>query len=326
MNRVLITGAAGFLGSHLANHYLNSGWKVIGVDDFSTALGEESPHFVDLISRPHYTHYKCDICDIEKFRFYVDADNATHGNYNLILNFACPASPPRYQAMPVKTMMTSVLGTKNVFDVAKLNKCTVVHASTSEIYGDPEVSPQFENYRGWVNSYGPRSCYDEGKRAAEALSYDYANLGVDVRVVRIFNTYGPHMDPDDGRVVSNFICQMLRGQPMTIFGDGSQSRSFCYVDDLIDAITRVAALPPGRLNGPVNIGNPNEFTIKELAHKVARVLGQKSKITFDQFPIDDPKQRRPDLAKASLLLDGWEPKISIDEGLKPTIEWFKQVL
>lgn len=321
MSRVLITGAAGFLGSHLANRFLNDGNEVWGVDDFSTALGPNAPHFVELKSRKGYTHHQLDICNEMGMSSLISGYKP-----DVILNFACPASPPRYQAMPVKTMMTCVAGVHNVLKNAKEVGASVVHASTSEVYGDPEVSPQPEEYRGWVNPYGPRSCYDEGKRAAEALCYDYSNMGVDIRIVRIFNTYGPHMDPKDGRVVSNFICQMLKGDPMTVFGDGSQTRSFCYVDDLIEVIMRVSAAPTGKISGPVNIGNPNEFTIKELAYKVARALGKKPQITFEAFPVDDPLQRRPNLDKAGLLLNGWEPKVDIDEGLKPTIEWFMRVL
>lgn len=321
MKKVLITGAAGFLGSHLVKRFLDDECEVWGIDDFSTALGPEAPHFLVLMTQLRYTHHWLDICNSQAMSGLISEFKP-----DVIFNFACPASPPRYQAMPIKTMLTSVVGTHNVLKSAKEIGARVIHASTSEVYGDPEVSPQSEEYRGWVNSYGPRSCYDEGKRAAEALCYDYSNMGVDIRVVRIFNTYGPHMDPEDGRVVSNFICQMLKDEPMTVFGDGSQTRSFCYVDDLIEAIHRVAAADLGRISGPINIGNPNEFTIKELAYKVARALGKRPQITFGAFPVDDPLQRRPNLDKAGLLLDGWEPKVDIDEGLKPTIEWFKRVL
>jgi len=245
------------------------------------------------------------------------------GKFDIIYNFACPASPPRYQSMPVKTMMTCVAGTKNVLDIAKEDSSILVHASTSEIYGDPETSPQKETYRGNVNSYGPRSCYDEGKRAAEALCYDYLNLGVDARLVRIFNTYGPHMDPQDGRVVSNFINQALEGKPLTIYGDGSQTRSFCYVDDLISAIISMGRLRDNPRT-PVNIGNPNEFTMKQLADLVEKKIASSSGVVYKELPIDDPTQRCPDISLARSLF-GWEPKIQLDEGLDKTIEYFIQI-
>jgi len=323
VKNVLITGAAGFLGSHLAQRFINNGDFVIGVDNFSTALGVDAIHFTALQVQKHFEFYRMDIRDLLKIGTLI-----ARFKPSLILNFACPASPPRYQAEPIQTLMTSVQGLNNVLSAVRLAciRPTIIHASTSEVYGDPEMSPQPETYFGRVNSYGPRSCYDEGKRAAEALCFDYANLGMDIRPVRIFNTYGPHMDPDDGRVVSNFICQMLRDEPMTIYGDGEQTRSFCYVDDLVEGIYRVSELPVGVLNGPINLGNPNEFTIKELAFKVAKALGKKPQITFDAFPINDPLQRKPDITLAKQFLNGWGPKVQLDDGLPPTIEWFKNLL
>jgi UDP-glucuronate decarboxylase len=245
------------------------------------------------------------------------------GKFDVIYNFACPASPPRYQTTPIKTTMTCTIGVKNILDIAREDSAVVVHASTSEVYGDPDITPQPESYRGRVNPYGPRSCYDEGKRTAEALCYDYLNLGVDARLVRIFNTYGPHMDPQDGRVVSNFINQALEGKPLTIYGDGSQTRSFCYVDDLISAIISMGRLRDNPRT-PVNVGNPNEFTMKQLAELVEKKVASSSGAVYKELPVDDPKQRRPDISLARSLL-GWEPKVQLEEGLDKTIEYFRQI-
>jgi UDP-glucuronate decarboxylase len=316
MRHVLITGSAGFLGSHLVLHHVAAGDRVYGVDNYSS-------------SKPLSRHHRKIIKDSgDKYLFSVaDVSNPEFPRLfkeiplDIIYNFACPASPPRYQNIPVETMMTCVAGTRNILATAR-HKTVVVHASTSEIYGDPQVSPQSESYRGQVNSYGPRSCYDEGKRAAEALCYDYRHKhGIDARLIRIFNTYGPHMDIEDGRVVTNFIGQALRGEALTIYGDGSQTRSFCYVDDLIRGIISLAQLPenPGT---PVNLGNPNEFTIKELAHKIQLIFG--STIENKSLPIDDPLQRRPDVSLAKKLF-GWEPSVQLDEGLYKTIEYFKSI-
>ena len=243
--------------------------------------------------------------------------------FDVIYNFACPASPPKYQSIPIQTMMTCTVGLMNVLEIAKKHRSVVVHASTSEIYGDPAVNPQPESYRGNVNSYGPRSCYDEGKRAAEALCYDYRQVhGVDARLVRIFNTYGPHMDPHDGRVVSNFICQALRGEQLTVYGDGSQTRSFCYVDDLIRGIVAMGSLEKNP-ETPVNLGNPGEFTVRQLAEKVThKVFGNETPVVYMPLPKDDPTQRKPDITLAQSLL-GWRPEVLLDEGLNRTVEYFR---
>lgn len=317
MSNIFITGVAGFLGSHLANRYLSEGHRVYGVDNFSSSQ-MKSVHFTELCKHPRFVFAAWDICE--------NLHNVFDERFDLLCNFACPASPPRYQAIPIETMMTCVVGTKNVLDLAKKHKAIVVHASTSEIYGDPDRSPQQEIYRGNVNCYGPRACYDEGKRAASALCFDYLNkYNVDVRVVRIFNTYGPHMDPCDGRVVSNFICQAIKREPLTIYGHGQQTRSFCYVDDLVDGIVAMSNLLYNPLQ-PINLGNPNEFTITELAYAVIREtlsLGLNYKRL--PMPVDDPIQRCPDITRAQDLL-GWSPKIQLTEGLVKTIEYFKQVL
>ena len=335
--RVLVTGAGGFLGSHLMLHHLKQGDTVLGIDNFCSS--EPNSDHVKLI------HLMCkdnrqglllqgDIVengDDGLWGCFSEFESRGLGNQiDLIYNFACPASPPRYQEMPVLTMMTCVAGTGAVLDMAAKHRAIVVHASTSEIYGDPDRSPQREDYRGCVNSYGPRACYDEGKRAAEALCYDYLNTyEVDARMVRIFNTYGPHMDPYDGRVVSNFICQSLRGEKLTIYGDGKQSRSFCYVDDLIRGIVAVGALPQNP-RGPINLGNPNEFTVRELAERViTKVYGGNSfSLALDHMietrplPTDDPTQRCPDISRAKELL-GWEPTVQLVDGLDKTIEYFR---
>jgi len=327
MSNVLITGAAGFLGSHLMLHHLKKGDNVLGLDNYSSSK-RDSRHIKllrELYSPDRYSLCDVDITEYMDVMWEVDKFNAKcPGKFDLIYNFACPASPPRYQEIPVETLLTCTVGTANILQLAKQNGSIVVHASTSEVYGDPIVSPQPETYRGNVNSYGPRSCYDEGKRGAEALCYDYLHkYNVDVRVVRIFNTYGPHMDVGDGRVISNFIMQALRGEPLTIYGHGNQTRSFCYVDDLINAITSMASLKnnPGT---PVNIGNPGEFTMKELAEKVSRLIHKDPKTNVKSLPMppDDPAQRCPDITLAKKYFD-WEPRIKLEDGLTRTIEWFR---
>lgn len=328
MKTVLVTGAAGFLGSHLVKHHLEEGDTVIGVDDFCSS-SKTSKHFANLLQHRKFEFFEQDIREYitdwpKKCR--IDL------KFDLIYNFACPASPPRYQEQPVHTLLTCTQGVANMLDLAREHKAVLVHASTSEIYGDPDRSPQTESYKGCVNSYGPRACYDEGKRAAEALCYDYLNkFDTDARMVRIFNTYGPNMDPYDGRVVSNFIVQALKGGPLTIYGDGSQTRSFCYVDDLIRGIVALGALEknPG---GPINLGNPNEFTVARLASLVADKLFPP--LTRDNFgmrveyrglPTDDPLQRCPNIDRAKEVLK-WEPRIELDEGLDRTIEYFRKVI
>ena len=324
MKNVLVTGAAGFLGSHLAMHHLRAGDRVWGVDDFSSSsMG--SDHYRELLAHDAFSMAQGDVSTFEggwKQRI-------KRVRFDLIYNFACPASPPKYQAMPIHTMMTCVAGTKNVLELAAAHGAVVVHASTSEVYGDPDRTPQSEGYRGCVNPYGPRACYDEGKRAAEALCFDFLQQHwADARLVRIFNTYGPHMDPYDGRVVSNFICQALRGERLTVYGDGKQSRSFCYVDDLIRGIVAMGALHrnPG---GPINLGNPYEFTRLQLAQLVIAGTGDDQgwddRTTMAPLPKDDPTQRCPDISQARQVL-GWEPTVQLAEGLGRTIEYFRRVI
>ncbi len=311
---VFITGSAGFLGSHIAIQHLKRGDEVWGVDDFSSSKSK-SLHMKHLSSFERFNFREADIC--EPLKWYGTA------KYDIIYNFACPASPPVYQDMPVKTMMTCTAGVENVLNVAAKHGSIVVHASTSEIYGDPKESPQKEIHWGNVNSYGPRGCYDNGKRAAESLCYDYLHShGVDVRLVRIFNTYGPHMDPYDGRVVSNFIRQALQNKPLTLYGNGQQTRSFCYVDDLVDGIIKMGELKENPKT-PVNLGNPNEFTVHELAVEIQKLFG--CQFTHAPLPIDDPQQRKPDISLARELLV-WEPKVQLSEGLVRTIEHFKKVI
>jgi len=327
MGNILITGAAGFLGSHLMLHHLKQGDNVLGLDNYSSSK-KDSRHIKllrELYSPDRYSLCEVDITEYMDVLWEVDKFLAKcPGKFDKIYNFACPASPPRYQEIPVETLLTCTVGTANILQLAKQHGSIVVHASTSEVYGDPIVSPQPETYRGNVNPYGMRSCYDEGKRAAEALCYDYLNKhNTDVRLVRIFNTYGPHMDAEDGRVISNFIMQALRGVPLTIYGEGRQTRSFCYVDDLIRAIVAMGNLEknPGT---PINIGNPNEFTVRELAYKVSMLFWQNPKTSIRSLPLppDDPLQRKPDITLAKEIL-GWEPKIQLEEGLSRTIEWFR---
>jgi UDP-glucuronate decarboxylase len=332
MRNVIITGAAGFLGSHLALHHLNAGDRVTGIDNFCSS-SPKSRHYEKLLGYNHYAAMHVDITNPNILTILSDCDSKA----DLIYNFACPASPPIYQSMPIETMLTCVAGTRNMLEHARKTDAIVVHASTSEIYGDPSVSPQPESYRGCVNSYGPRSCYDEGKRAAEALCFDYFHkFGVDARLVRIFNTYGPHMHPNDGRVVSNLINQTLRGisrrgEKLTLFGDGSQTRSFCYVSDLIRAIVAMGELKDNPWT-PINIGNPNEFTMTDLAFKViskVRGIPEDSSsighmIEERPLPIDDPTQRCPDITLAKKILN-WEPVVQLDEGLEKTIKYFREL-
>lgn len=307
MSQILITGGAGFLGSHLAQLYINKGSHVTVLDDLST--GSKS-NLVNISNHPNFEFIKADVRD----SINVQAD--------IIFNFACPASPVHYQHDPVKTMETNLLGMSNVLKLALANNSRVVQASTSEVYGDPHESPQTETYWGNVNPIGIRSCYDEGKRGAETLCYDYRRQhGLDIRVVRIFNTYGPNMAVNDGRVVSNFIVQALTSQKISLYGDGKQTRSFCYVQDLIKAIDSVANTS-NSIESPINIGNPKEMTIKELAETVIGLIGSDSIIEYLPLPADDPKQRQPDISRARDLLD-WEPRISLEDGLKATIEYFK---
>ncbi len=307
--RILVTGGAGFLGSHLCDRLLKDGHEVICLDNFFTGRKSNLAH---LAGNPRFELVRHDI--IDPYKFEVDQ----------IYNLACPASPPHYQFNPIKTVKTSVMGAINCLGLAKRLRARVFQASTSEVYGDPHVHPQPESYWGNVNPIGRRSCYDEGKRCAETLFFDYHRENkVDIRVVRIFNTYGPRMLANDGRVVSNFIVQALKGTPLTIYGDGSQTRSFCYVDDLIEGFVRL--MDQTETAGPMNLGNPGEFTMLELAQHVLRLTKSKSKIVHQRLPSDDPKQRRPDITLAKKILK-WEPKVPLDEGLKRTIAYFKTQL
>ena len=307
--RILVTGGAGFLGSHLCDRLLSEGHEILCLDNFFTGRKQNISH---LLQNPKFELIRHDVT--EPFRVEVDQ----------IYNLACPASPPHYQYNPIKTTKTSVMGAINSLGLAKRVRARVFQASTSEVYGDPTVHPQSESYWGNVNPIGRRSCYDEGKRCAETLFFDYhRENGVDIRVVRIFNTYGPRMLADDGRVVSNFIVQSLKGENLTVYGDGSQTRSFCYVDDLIEGFVRL--MNQEKTVGPVNIGNPGEFTMLELAELVLKKVGGKSKITNLPLPADDPKQRRPDISLAKEMLD-WEPKVPLEEGLNRTIEYFRQAI
>ncbi len=307
--RILITGGSGFLGSHLSERLLREGHEIICLDNFFTGRKRNILHLLD---HPGFELVRHDVTD--PFKAEVDQ----------IYNLACPASPVHYQHNAIKTIKTSVIGAINCLGLAKRVNARVFQASTSEVYGDPEVHPQPESYWGHVNPIGIRSCYDEGKRCAETLFMDYHRQnGVDIRIVRIFNTYGPRMCPDDGRVVSNFIVQALQGQDITVYGEGQQTRSFCYVDDLIEGFIRL--MNQDQTIGPMNIGNPGEFTIMELAQKVIAMTGSGSKIIHQPLPSDDPKQRQPDITDARRILN-WEPKVSLDEGLKPTIEYFDKLL
>jgi UDP-glucuronate decarboxylase len=310
MRRILVTGGAGFLGSHLCERLLAAGAEVLCVDNFYTGRRGNVAH---LLANPRFELVRHDVT----FPLYVEVDE--------IYNLACPASPIHYQFDPVQTTKTSVHGAINMLGLAKRVKARILQASTSEVYGDPEVHPQAEQYWGRVNPIGPRSCYDEGKRCAETLFFDYYRQhALDIKVARIFNTYGPRMHPNDGRVVSNFIVQALKGQDITIYGDGSQTRSFCYVDDLIEALMRLMATERG-FTGPVNLGNPREFTIRELAELVLRLTGSRSKLLLRELPVDDPKQRQPDITLARERL-AWQPQVALEDGLKRTIEYFARTI
>lgn len=304
--RVLVTGGAGFIGSHLCERLLVEGAHVVCLDDFST--GQESN--VAHLAGAGFELVRADVCD--PLSFEVDE----------IYNLACPASPVQYQKNPIKTLRTSVIGAMQVLELARSTGARVLQASTSEVYGDPQVHPQSESYWGHVNPIGIRACYDEGKRAAETLFFDYHRQhGVRIKVARIFNTYGPRMAPWDGRVVSNFVLQALAGEPITIYGDGSQTRSFCFVDDLVDGLVRLMASPDSFI-GPVNLGNPAELTVAELAHKVIETTGSRSPIVIRPLPADDPTQRRPDISLARSQL-GWEPKVPLAVGLERTVASFQ---
>jgi UDP-glucuronate decarboxylase len=307
---ILVTGGAGFIGSHLCDNLTDQGHDVICLDNFFTGSKDNVRH---LIGKQNFELVRHDVT--EPFRAEVDE----------IYNMACPASPVHYQYNPIKTMKTSVLGATNMLGLAKRVNAKILQASTSEVYGDPVEHPQRESYWGNVNPIGIRSCYDEGKRAAETLFFDYHRQhNIDIKVIRIFNTYGPRMHPEDGRVVSNFIVQSLKGEDITIYGDGNQTRSFCYVDNLVDGIMKTMA-QDNTFHGPVNLGNPNEFTIKQLAEAVIELTGTKSKIKYLDLPSDDPKQRKPDISLANSKLN-WEPNIQLNDGLKKTIHYFDNLL
>ncbi|TNF55636.1 SDR family oxidoreductase [bacterium] len=310
MKRVLITGGAGFLGSHLCKRLLGNGHEILCVDNFFT--GRRS-NITEFLSNPMFEVMRHDVC----FPLYVEVEE--------IYNLACPASPIHYQFDPVQTTKTSVHGAINVLGLAKRIKAKIFQASTSEVYGDPSIHPQTEDYWGNVNPIGIRSCYDEGKRCAETLFFDYYRQhNLRVKVARIFNTYGPKMHPNDGRVVSNFILQALKGEDLTVFGDGKQTRSFCYVDDMIDAFVRLMD-SPDNVTGPINLGNPHEFSILELAQMVIELTSSKSKIVFQPLPEDDPIQRQPDISFAKKVLS-WKPSVPLEEGLKETINYFKNLM
>ena len=311
MKRILVTGGAGFIGSHLCKRLLKEGNEVICLDNYFTGSKQ---NLIELLNDPYFELVRHDVTE----PYYAEVDE--------IYNLACPASPVHYQYNPIKTIKTSVMGAINMLGLAKRVKARILQASTSEVYGDPAVHPQPESYWGNVNPIGLRSCYDEGKRCAETLFVDYHRSNkVDIKIVRIFNTYGPNMHPDDGRVVSNFIVQALKGEDITIFGDGEQTRSFQYVDDLIEGMCRMMATEPG-FTGPVNLGNPGEFTMLELAENVLDLVGSKSKLKFMPLPQDDPKQRKPDTSLAYEKLNGWESTVKLRDGLEQTIAYFDGVL
>ncbi|MFO1152677.1 MAG: UDP-glucuronic acid decarboxylase family protein [Rhodospirillales bacterium] len=308
--RLLVTGGAGFIGSHLCERLIAQGHEVLCVDNFFTGTKRNIAH---LLESPFFELLRHDIT----FPLYVEVDE--------IYNLACPASPIHYQNDPIQTTKVNVHGAINVLGLAKRLKAKILQASTSEVYGDPDVHPQVEAYWGNVNPIGPRACYDEGKRCAETLFFDYhRQLKLQIKVARIFNTYGPRMHPKDGRVVSNFIVQALHGQPITIYGDGSQTRSFCYVDDLVLALIKLMDTPP-EVTGPINLGNPTECTMVELAERIITMTNAKSQLVFEQLPADDPRQRRPDISKADALLD-WRPTVGLEEGLSKTISYFDDLL
>jgi len=313
MPRVLISGGAGFLGSYLCEYYLDAGFQVYCLDNLSTSTGRNIKH---LKANPNFYFYKIDI--VKKL-----PSKIRNKKYKLVLNLASPASPPQYQRLAIETLQAGSQGTLNMLEVAAASKARFFHASTSEVYGDPEIHPQPESYWGKVHSYGPRSMYDESKRYAEALIFSYKKAhGVNSCIARFFNTYGPRMDPEDGRVVSNFIMQALSNKPLTIYGDGSQTRSFCYVDDLVQGIV---SLINSDVEGPINLGNPGEFTIKELASKIILRTGSSSKVTYLPLPGDDPLQRKPDISLAKKVLK-WSPKIELDKGLDKTIAYFEDFI
>ncbi len=308
--KILVTGGAGFLGSHLCAKLVSGGYDVLCADNFFTG---SKRNIMPLLDAPNFELMRHDVT----FPLYVEVDQ--------IYNLACPASPVHYQFDPVQTTKTSVHGAINMLGLAKRVKARILQASTSEVYGDPEIHPQPESYRGRVNTFGPRACYDEGKRCAETLFHDYEQQhDLSIRVMRIFNTYGPHMHPNDGRVVSNFIVQALNNEPITLYGDGSQTRSFCYVDDLIEGMMSFMALETDGI-GPVNMGNPEEYSIRELAEKIIALTGSRSTITYKPLPQDDPLQRCPDISKAKSLMD-WAPKTPLEEGLQKTISYFEDLL
>lgn len=311
MKRILVTGGAGFVGSHLCERLLNDGHEVACMDNYFTGKKQKIVHLLD---NPYFELVRHDVI----MPYYIEVDE--------IYNLACPASPIHYQFNPIKTIKTSVMGAVNMLGLAKRTKAKVLQASTSEVYGDPVIHPQTEDYWGHVNPIGVRSCYDEGKRCAESLFVNYHTQNdVRIKIIRIFNTYGPKMEPDDGRVVSNFIVQALRNQDITIFGDGTQTRSFQYISDLVEGMVRMMGTGDD-FTGPVNIGNPSEFTILELAQNVIDLIGTKSKIVFLPLPDDDPTQRQPDISLAREKLDGWEPKVPLREGLIKTIAYFDDIL
>ncbi|MHA6476601.1 UDP-glucuronic acid decarboxylase family protein [Stutzerimonas sp. KH-1] len=310
MKRIMVTGGAGFLGSHLCERLLREGNEVLCVDNFFTGSKRNIAH---LMANPYFELIRHDVT----FPLYVEADE--------IYNLACPASPVHYQFDPVQTLKTSVHGAINMLGLAKRTKAKIFQASTSEVYGDPEVHPQTESYWGKVNPIGIRSCYDEGKRCAETLFTDYHRQhGVQIKIARIFNTYGPRMHPNDGRVVSNFIVQALRGEDITIYGEGQQTRSFCYVDDLIEGFVRLMG-SPDEVKGPINLGNPGEFTMLQLAERVLALTGSSSKLVFRPLPQDDPQQRQPDISQAKAVLN-WQPTVALDQGLEKTISYFDALL
>lgn len=311
MKRILVTGGAGFLGSHLCERLLNEGNEVICLDNYFTGKKSKIIHLID---HPYFELVRHDVT----MPFYIEVDE--------IYNLACPASPIHYQYNPIKTIKTSVMGSINMLGLAKRVNAKILQASTSEVYGDPEIHPQTEDYWGNVNPIGIRSCYDEGKRCAESLFVNYHTQNkVKIKIIRIFNTYGPKMEPNDGRVVSNFIVQALKGEELSIFGDGSQTRSFQYVSDLLEGMIRMMATG-NDFTGPVNIGNPDEYTILELAQNIIELSGSKSKLKFHPLPEDDPAQRQPDIALAREMLNGWEPRVDLREGLAKTIDYFDQLL
>ena len=310
-NKILVTGGAGFIGSHLCERLIAAGHDVLCVDNYFTGTKKNVKH---LLEHPLFEVMRHDVT----FPLYVEVER--------IFNLACPASPVHYQFDPVQTTKTSVHGAINMLGLAKRVKARILQASTSEVYGDPEVHPQPESYWGKVNPVGIRSCYDEGKRCAETLFFDYKRQhDTDIKVIRIFNTYGPRMNPSDGRVVSNFIVQAIRGEDITIYGDGQQTRSFCYVDDLVEGMMRMMDTEKG-FTGPVNLGNPGEFTMLQLAEKVLHFVGSKSKLVHKPLPQDDPKQRQPIIDLARAKLGGWEPKVNLDDGLKETVAYFRRTL